>query len=175
MIKAPQYHTFEKMLLQVQHLPALQQFNQPDISLSMPMFSQDESQALIFNFFHYPAAIVRGHTLLIGQPFSRVKVVYPELEIQQIEIGENLFAPLIGTFPVEQPINENDVPVTAYKMAAWYDCYETCLNWYPSKPAGLIGSRFLQLFTELVHPALIPFYQIIGPDFIRWLEGEAPA
>jgi hypothetical protein len=54
---------------------------------------------------------------------------------------------------------------------ALFESYELIMDRFPNRPAGALGTQWLEALATLVPAPLLPYYEALNPEFFRWCRG----
>jgi len=150
---------------QVRSIPQLKNLHQPDIGRSYPLPAYDDNGVQVRHFYNR-ASQIGATKLLLGPPLICASLSYSDGSLLGVvpapELGMQPFEETTYTVPVEK---QEVIRALVNEVRRLYD---PLMSLFPHEPGGSVGQEFWEAFTQVVPPILLPYYELLSPDFVEW-------
>jgi hypothetical protein len=153
-------------------------------SFPVPVLVQENDNTVIqMAFFHFYMRMTKPtepREFRISSPRQKTIVSFPELGIIETKHANSSFFGIDwdDSKPVGKYISDPEVPYEKKleRRARFFELYNLVMPLYIAKSSSLDDSdkqsikEFKDLFNEIGHPPLIPYYKSLNPEFFKWID-----
>lgn len=153
----------------LRHIPELERYREEGIANSYPLFAWSSSGLLARHFYHL-AQQSGPNSLVIGAPHALVTLKAADLSLVSLQGNAFAIQPFENT---EYRVSPAEQQTLRSQMERLKLIYDRILESYPKPPSTTLASEFFSVLFSVVPPTLWPYYKVLAPDFIAWVEGRA--